>query len=131
MTRYEGGFQVSGWDEAAFEDLGDDAKLAKVRIEQAFTGDLDATGAWDGIMYYRSDGTAVYSGIQTLTGRLDGREGSVVLVSGGEYDGTTATSAWQVVPGSGKDDWSGLSGSGESSAQQGQEGSYSLDVDVS
>jgi hypothetical protein len=130
MAGYEGTFQVSGWDEATFEDLGDDTKLSKVRIEQTFTGGFAGTGAWDGVMYYRADGTAVYSGVQTLSGSIDGREGSFVAVSGGEYDGTIATNHWEIVSGSGQGGLAGIAGAGDSSAQQGEEGSYRLDVEV-
>jgi hypothetical protein len=130
MARYEGGFQVSGWDEATIHDLGADTKLTKVRIEQTFSGGLAGSGAWDGVMYYRADGTAVYSGVQTVSGAIDGRQGSFVAISGGEYDGTTATSHWDIVAGSGQGQLAGISGSGDSSAQQGQEGEYRLDVEV-
>jgi hypothetical protein len=130
MADYAGGFQVSGWDEATVDDLGGDTKLTKVRIAQTFTGGLAGTGAWEGVMYYRADGTAVYSGVQTVSGAIDGREGSFVAVSGGEYDGTTAASHWEIVPGSGQGQLIGISGSGDSSAQQGAEGAYRLDVEV-
>jgi hypothetical protein len=130
MAHYAGGFQVSGWDEATVEDLGADTKLTKVRIAQSFSGGLAGSGAWEGVMYYRADGTAVYSGVQTVAGAIDGRDGSFVALSGGEYDGTTATSHWEIVPGSGQAQLMGISGSGDSSAQQGEEGAYRLDIEV-
>jgi hypothetical protein len=129
MTRYEGGFQLTGFDESTVEDLGDGAKLTKARIEQSFTGGFEGAGEWDGFMYYRADGTAVFTGIQRLTGAIDGRDGAVVLVSAGAFDGHTADSRWDVVEGSARGRLAGMAGTGESSAPHGSEGTYSLDVD--
>jgi hypothetical protein len=126
----QGTFQVTGWDESTYEHLDAEAKLTKVRIDQTYQGGLDAAGPWDGQMYYRPDGTAVYNGLQRLEGSLDGRKGSFVMESGGEYDGTTASSSWEVISGSGTGELAGLSGTGTATAEMGQEGNYTFEYEV-
>jgi hypothetical protein len=125
-----GTFNVTGWDESTYEDLEGESKLTKARIDQTYSGDLDASGAWVGQMYYRPDGTAVYTGLQRLEGILAGKSGAFVMESGGAYDGTTASNSWRVVEGSGSGDFAGLTGTGEASAEQGQEGHYTFDYQL-
>jgi hypothetical protein len=127
VAKATGTFTVTGWDKSTYEDLGGESKLTKTRIEQAYDGDLEASGAWEGQMYYRPDGTAVYTGLHRLVGALDGKQGSFVLESGGGYDGTVATSTWRVVDGSGTGGLAGLTGTGEASAEQGQDGTYTFE----
>lgn len=77
-------------------------------------------------MFYRADGTAQYTGLQRLEGDLDGRAGTFVLRSDGEYDGQVASNTWTVVPGSGTGALEGLTGEGRARAPMGEEGEYSL-----
>lgn len=121
-----GTFQVTGWDESTITQYEGDSKLTRARITQAFAGGLAAAGPWEGTMFYRADGTAQYTGLQRLEGDLDGRAGTFVLRSDGEYDGQVASNTWTVVPGSGTGALEGLTGEGRARAPMGEEGEYSL-----
>jgi Protein of unknown function (DUF3224) len=125
-----GTFNVTGWDESTYHDLEGESKLTKARIDQAYSGDLEASGPWEGQMYYRPDGTAVYTGLQRLEGNLGGKSGAFVMESSGGYDGTTASNTWRVVEGSGTGGFAGLSGTGEASAEQGQVGHYTFEYQL-
>ncbi len=129
-TQVTGSFTVTSWDEQTYEDLQGESKLTKVSFVQAYTGGLEATGSWEGQMYYAADGTAFYTGLQHFVGKLDGRKGSFVLEARGGYGGSDASTHWTVVAGSGTGDLAGLSGTGSSTVGSDSQGSYSFDYDI-
>jgi hypothetical protein len=123
----KGSFQVSKWDENTYEEIGGGSKLTTVSIVQDFSGDLEAAVAWEGQMYYRTDGTAVYNGLLRFVATLEGREGSFVATTSGGYDGETATTDWTVVTGSGTGDLARIGGRGTATAGAGSAGTYTFD----
>lgn len=127
MTHAAGSFSVQSWDESTYLDLGDNAKLTKATVAFALDGDLTAAATWDAIMCYRPDGTAVYTGLQRITGTLAGREGSFVLKADGEFADGEARSQWQIIEGSGTGALTGLTGTGSAVATASPTGSFSLD----
>jgi len=126
----KGSFQVSKWEENTYEEIGGRAKLTKVSIVQDFSGDLEAAVAWEGQMYYRADGTAVYNGLLRFVATLEGRKGSFVATTSGGYDGETATTDWTVVTGSGTGDLVRIGGRGTATAGAGTEGTFVFDYDI-
>jgi uncharacterized protein DUF3224 len=126
----KGSFQVSKWEEDTYEEIGHGSKLTKVSIVQDFSGELEAAVAWEGQMYYRTDGTAVYNGLLRFVATLEGREGSFVATTSGGYDGETATTDWTVVSGSGTGDLSRIGGHGTATAGAGTEGTFTFDYDL-
>ncbi|HEX7187425.1 MAG TPA: DUF3224 domain-containing protein [Actinomycetes bacterium] len=129
-TTAHAGFQVTGWDEQTYEDLEGRAKLTRADVTQTFSGDIEGEGAVTWLMAYTADDAADYVGIQRITGRLGGREGTVVLTTTGRFDGKVAAGTWSVVAGSGRDGLAGISGSGEFSAPLAGEPTVTLDYDL-
>ncbi len=129
-TTARAGFQVTGWDEQTYEDLDGPAKLTRADVTQTFSGDIEGEGAVTWLMAYTADDAADYVGIQRITGRLGGREGTVVLTTTGRFDGKVAAGTWSVVAGSGTDGLAGISGSGEFSAPLAGEPTVTLDYDL-
>jgi hypothetical protein len=129
-THVEGTFLVTSWTEETYQESADGSKLTRARIEQAFDGELSGAGTWESLMFYRADGTAVYTGLQRIVGRLGERSGSVVLRADGAYDGAVARTSWSIVPGSGTEGLSGLRGTGASAAPHGPNGTYALDYEI-
>lgn len=127
MADATGSFTVKSWDENTYSELGESSKLTKATITFALEGDLKAEATWDAVMYYRPDGTAVFTGFQQMTGTLEGRDGSFVVRADGDYADGEARTHWQVVDGSGTGALAGLTGSGESAAKTGPSGTYTLD----
>lgn len=87
------------------------AGLGRMSLDKRYHGPMEAVGA--GEMLFSGDGTrsGAYVAIENVSGRLDGREGSFVLVhhalmNQGRPEAWTVT----VVPGSGTGALSGLSG---------------------
>jgi Protein of unknown function (DUF3224) len=129
-THAEGTFDVTSWDENPYEEIGGGAKLTRASIGQKLSGDLEATGTSEVLMYYRPDGTATFTGYQRVVGRIGDRSGSFVLQSTGAFDGNEARTAWSVVPGSATDGLEGLRGEGVAVAPPGMRGTFTLDYDL-
>ena len=127
MPKATGSFQVSSWDEDAYEQLDGGGKLTRATVAQTFTGDLAGEGAVQWLMSYREDGTAHFVGLQRVTGTVDDRTGSLVLENVGDFDGKVAGGTWTVVPGSGSGDLAGITGEGSFTAPFGSEAAYELD----
>ena len=91
---------------------GDPAPLARMSIEKLFTGDLSATS--QGEMLSASTavtGSAGYVAIERVTGTLHGREGTFVLQHTGTMNRGAPLLSITVIPDSGTDALSGLTGS--------------------
>ena len=67
--RAEGTFTVTDWDESTYQELDGKAKLTKASMAFGYTGDLQATGKSEAVMFYREDGTAAYTGLEHMAGR--------------------------------------------------------------
>ncbi len=126
-----GTFKVMSWDENTYQELAGQQKLTRASMVFGYTGDLEATGKSETLMFYREDGTAAYTGLEHMVGRIGDRSGSFVLRADGAFDGSAATTTWQVVDGSGAGELRGISGTGKSVAESGQPGgAFTLDFDL-
>lgn len=113
----KGKLQVTSWQEDDIRTLADECgKVTRASIGYRMTGDLDGEGVEDVVMYYRPDGTATVVGLWHLTGSTNGRAGSVLFATNGDYDGTTARSQVSSVLGSGSAGFASLHGSGTTAA---------------
>ncbi|HEU5000356.1 MAG TPA: DUF3224 domain-containing protein, partial [Lapillicoccus sp.] len=110
MTSATATFQISGWDEDVYAELGPGAKLSRAEVAQTFSGDIEGEGSVTWLMAYTSEKSAEYVGLQRVTGSLGGAEGSFLLTTQGAYDGAVAEGTWTVVAGSGTDGLAGLTG---------------------
>jgi Protein of unknown function (DUF3224) len=62
-----------------------------------------------------------------IIGQVDGRPGSFVVRSSGDFDGEVARSSWVIVPNCGTEALSGVAGTGEMKTRPGHPGSFTLD----
>ena len=123
-------FKVESWDEQTYAELDEGRKLTRASVSQAFTGEIEGSGAVEWLMCYRPDGTASFVGLQRITGRVGERSGSFVLETAGTFDGQEASADMSVVPGSGTEDLSGLRGTGRFAAPHGSPATVVLDYDL-
>jgi Protein of unknown function (DUF3224) len=126
VAEAKGKFEVKGWDEKTYEELGGKAKLTRASITQDYSGDLEGSGTWELLMCYRTDGTAVYTGLGRFEGKVGAHAGTFVMESVGSFDGTKARSKWSVIDGSATRGLEGLVGKGTSVAPHGSVGTYRL-----
>jgi hypothetical protein len=129
-THITGTFKYTSWDENAYEELSNGRRLTRASVAQALSGDIEGEGSAEWLMCYRPDKTATFVGLQRLTGRVGGREGSFVVESHGIYDGELARGRWTIVPGSGTDELRDIQGEGTWQAPHGPEATFELDYDL-
>ncbi|MFE0600536.1 DUF3224 domain-containing protein [Streptomyces sp. NPDC058892] len=108
-----GRFTFADWEETAVGAAEGAPRLAHARVTNSFTGGVEATGtSCDYTIAYTGESTGSYSGMELLSGRVDGREGRFVLEERGTFDADGTVCRFEVVPGSGTGDLVGLTGSG-------------------
>ena len=130
MTTLNGGFQVTGWSEEAYDER-DGRRLTRASVTQRFEGDVAGDGAAQWLMAYQPDGTARFVGLQLVDGALAGRRGTFVLETAGQFDGQRARWEATVVAGSSTGELADLTGTGRFEAPHGSEASYELEVELS
>ena len=126
MTRAQGSFELASWDEETFEEREAGSKLTRASVTQTFSGDIEGDGSAQWLMAYRADGTAYFVGLQSVRGTLGEYKGSFVLDTRGEFEGGVARWTATVVPGSGTDELTGLSGDGTFEAPHGSKAAFDL-----
>ena len=108
-------FSIKRWDEKPYSEGEDLPKMTRASVDKTFTGDIDGEGHVEYVMMYRSDGTAAFVGLERITGRIAGRNGSFVLQRTGVFEDGQARESYSVVTGSGTGELRSLRGEGASS----------------
>jgi len=89
-----------------------DSPIGSLLLDKTFTGDLDATSKGHMLAFNTAvKGSAGYVAMELVTGALGGRKGTFVLQHSGTMHRGVPTLTLTVVPDSGTDDLTGLSGS--------------------
>ena len=118
MTTLE--WQETSWDGKPAAEVP--APKTTVASDTAtITGEIEGEVAERWLMSYAADGTARFVGLTHVTGAVGGRTGTFVLQHAGRYDAEGLHADFTVVPGSGTDELSGISGAG-TVAHSGAEG---------
>ena len=130
MRHAKGSFRVSGMKDDLYEQLPGGGKLTRASGEQAYTGDIDGHGTVQWLMSYRGDGTAHFVGIWHVTASIDGRKGSFIAESVGEFDGAASSGSLSILEGLADGELSGLRGKGTFKAPGGADASYDLEYEI-
>ena len=120
-------FVIKNWDEKPYREGEGLPKLARATVSKTYTGDIEGQAEVEYLMMYRSAGSASFTGLERVTGRIGGRSGSFVLQHTGTFEGGVARVTLSVVPGSGTGDLRGLKGEGEFSV--GHQPPYAMTLD--
>ena len=129
-ARAEGTFTVASWAEDTYQDLDGQGKLTRAKVGYQLSGGIEGEATWEALMFYRADGTAEYTGLQQVTGRIAGRAGTCVMVADGAFADGAASGTWRVIPGSGTGGLAGLRGSGTAVAATTPPGTFTLDYEL-
>jgi hypothetical protein len=125
----KGTFELTMHPEPPY-DSAQGVTLARVRFDKRFSGALAATSEVHMIgARTPAEGSAGYVAIERVTGTLEGRRGSFVLQHNGVMTRGVASLAVTVVPDSGTDELSGLSGRMEIEIVEGQH-CYAFDYQI-
>jgi Protein of unknown function (DUF3224) len=127
MTTLNGEFTVTSWDEKTYAAREGGQKLTRAHVTQDLGGDVVGTGEVEWLMSYGDGGTAHFVGLQQFAGVIEGREGTVVLETIGDFDGSVATWAGKIVEGSGTAGWATMRGEARFRAPHGDKATFSLD----
>lgn len=126
MSRHiEATFQIASWDETPFEDGDEATKLTEALVTKRYEGDIKGTSTTKWLLAYAPDKSALFVGIEHITGTIAGATGGLVLLHDGSYRDGIAGGDVRIASGTG-----GLAeaaGSGKFRADP--SGAITLDVD--
>ena len=108
-----------------------DGAVGRFELTKRFRGDFDGTGT--GVMLSAGDpqaGTAGYVAIETVNGRLGDCEGGFALQQFGTMRGGQQTLHYEVVPGSGDGELTGISGTLHLTIDEDGTHHYELEYDL-
>lgn len=118
---------VQRYEPVAYEQPAEGPVLSRIHVEESFSGDIEGEGIVEFLQAARADGSASFVGIERITGRIGGREGSFLLQDAGRLEGKVVSGDWFVVEGSGTRGLTGLRGEGGFRANLGQGAEVYLD----
>ncbi len=107
-THANGSFEVQINPQA--QDQAEGSTLGRMSLDKQFHGDLEATGKGEMLTAGTDVGSAVYVAIERVTGTLQGRSGTFVLVHHGTRTRDDQQLTITVVPDSGTGQLVGLAG---------------------
>ena len=105
-------FEIKTWDEKPYQEIEGGSKLTRASVTKTYRGDITGDATAESLMFYRADGTAVFTGFERVVGTIGGRAGSFMLQATGTYRDQKATCDCTVVPDSGTGELGGLRGEG-------------------
>jgi hypothetical protein len=109
-TKATATFAVKSWEEETYSELEGDSKFTRVSAAYTYEGEIEGESTLEYLMFYRTDGTGVFVGLERVVGRVGGRAGAFVLQHSGTFHPTGVDVSWFIVPNSGTDELQGLHG---------------------
>jgi Protein of unknown function (DUF3224) len=126
MSRHiEARFEIASWDETPFEDGDDSTKLTEALVSKRYEGDVKGTSTTKWLMAYSPDKSALFVGVEHITGTIGGKTGGIVVLHDGEYRDGVASAELRVASGTGG--LADVAGTGKFRADPA--GSMTLDLD--
>lgn len=102
-------FEITIWDEQPYDEQ-DGIRLSRTRVVKRFRGEIEGESTAELVMAVAGDDSAAYVGVERVTGRVNGREGSFVYLHTATAAGGAQSASWPVVDGSGTGELAGISG---------------------
>ena len=126
-TRANAVITVRKYEPAAYEEPAEGPALARIHVEESFSGDISGDGVVEFLQAARADGPASFVGIERVTGTVGGRAGTFLLQDAGTVQDNIVSGDWFVIPGSGTGGLAGLRGEGGFRANLGDSAQVHLD----
>jgi Protein of unknown function (DUF3224) len=126
-THATGKIDVKTYEPQPYDEIDDGPDLVEIHVTETFSGDIEGDGTVRFLQAVHKDGSASFVGIERVTAKIAGRQGSFLLQDPGTPEGSTVKGAWFVVPGSGTGELSGLRGDGGFTAALGEGAEITLD----
>jgi Protein of unknown function (DUF3224) len=126
MSRHiEARFEIEKWDETPFEGGDEATKLTEALVSKRYEGDINGTSTTKWLLAYTPEKSALYVGIEHITGTIGGKKGAVVLLHDGVYEDGVATAELRVAAGT--EELAKVAGTGKFRADPA--GTITLDLD--
>ena len=123
-------FKLDSWEESAYDER-DGTKLSRVKLTKTFSGDLDGTGRVEMLAAQGSvPDSRAYVALERITGTLNGRTGSFVLLHTATASNAGGSASWPVVPDSGTGDLRALRGQGQIAVSPDGAHTFTLDYEL-
>jgi len=126
-TRASAAITVHKYEPATYDEPAEAPVLARIHVEESFSGDISGDGVVEFLQAARADGSGSFVGIERVTGTVAGREGTFLLQDAGTVEGNVVSGEWFVIPGSGTGGLAGLRGEGGFRANLGEDAQVHLD----
>ncbi len=126
-TRATAVITVHKYEPATYDEPAEGPALARIHVEESFSGDIAGDGTVEFLQAARADGSASFVGIERITGTVAGREGTFLLQDAGTVEGNVVSGKWFVIPGSGTGGLAGFRGEGGFRANLGEGAQVHLD----
>lgn len=128
MIVLKGTYQITGWDEKAYNENEDGSKQSLAKITCTFSGDIEGTSEVQYLMAYGRDGTANFSGFETITCKVNGKQGQLVLQHAGKYENSVATSEFSILSNAGAGELQQASGTGSYQSTENGQANYKFEL---
>lgn len=123
--------QITSWDETNFEEEStDDKKLTLAKVEQQFSGDFIGSSKIKYVMSYQNKTQAVFTGFETITVTINGKQGEFIVVHNGKFEQGVASSDFNVVTNSVTGDFTNISGSGSFKSTENGQAEYQFNLEL-
>ena len=126
-TRASAVITVHKYEPATYDEPAEGPALARIHVEESFSGDISGDGVVEFLQAARSDGSASFVGIERVTGTVAGRNGTFLLQDAGTVQDNIVGGEWFVIPGSGTGKLAGLRGTGGFRANLGEDAQVHLE----
>src|SRR4051794_24482398 len=88
---------VRKYEPSEYEKPAEGPTLAKIHVEEAFSGDIEGEGIVEFLQAANADGSASFVGIERVTGSIGGKKGTFLLQDAGTVKGNIVSGDWFVV----------------------------------
>jgi Protein of unknown function (DUF3224) len=102
-------FDITAWEEEPYYEE-DGVKLSRTRVVKVFRGEIEGESTAELLMAVAGDDSAAYVGVERVSGRVNGRQGSFVYLHTATAVGEARSASWPLVAGSGTGELAGISG---------------------
>jgi hypothetical protein len=126
-TRANAVITVHKYEPVSYSEPDQGPVLARIHVEESFSGDIIGDGVVEFLQAARADGSASFVGIERVTGTVGRRTGTFLLQDAGTVAENIVSGEWFVIPGSATGSLKGLRGTGGFRANLGEGAQVHLD----
>ena len=108
-TRATSAFDITAWEPEDYDEQ-DGITLTRTRVVKTFHDDLEGASTAELLMAVAPGGSAIYVGVERVSGRLLGMSGSFILVHDASMAGAEQSLSLTIMRDSGTGDLHGIHG---------------------